>query len=110
MDDAESSGSSPPAVRGWRGYLVALAAVVAGALLRWRLGAVVGNTVPMTLFYPAIALATWLGGLGPGLLAVAAGGVVGSTFFVTPPEWGSAEWLAEAVRLSLFAFVGVLLG
>jgi PAS domain S-box-containing protein len=109
MVDHSAGGSSAPTTRGWRGYLIALIAVAAGGLIRWRLGAVVGNTVPMTLFYPAIALATWLGGLGPGLLAVVAGVAVGSAFFVAPPELGSAEWLGESVRLALFVFVGVLL-
>jgi PAS domain S-box-containing protein len=107
--EPSSHGSSAPTARGWRGYAIALGAVAGGALIRWRLGDVVGNTVPMTLFYPAIALATWLGGLGPGLLAVAAGCAVGSAFFTFPPALGSAEWLAESVRLALFVFVGVLL-
>jgi PAS domain S-box-containing protein len=101
--------SAAPALAGWRGYLVTLLAVGAAALLRWRLGSVVGNTVPLTLFYPAIALATWLGGVGAGLFAVAVGGIVGSTLFINRAPPGSADWLAESVRLALFVFVGVLL-
>ena len=101
--------SSTPVRRWWQRYALPLLAVAVAALVRWQMGAVVGDTVPLTLFYPTIAAVTWLAGPGPGLVTVALGTVVGSALFTNLPAPGSPEWLAESVRLSLFVFVGVLL-
>ena len=98
-----------PRAAAWRRYGLAVLCVAAATLVRWRLAPVVGNTVPLTLFYPALAAITWLAGLGPGLFAVALSGVAGTVLFAAPPPWGSGAWIGEAARLAIYAFVGVLL-
>src|SRR5436189_246390 len=52
-----------------RGYLAAVAITAAVVALRLAATPWFGTNVPYFQFYPAILLAAWLGGLGPGLLA-----------------------------------------
>lgn len=53
-----------------RGYGLAMLAVLAAHSVMWPLRDTF-HSLPTPLFYPAIAIATWYGGLGAGLLAVA---------------------------------------
>jgi len=53
----------------WSAYVTALAAVGLALLFRYSLRDSFGVTVPYLQFYPAIILAAWFGGLGPGVLA-----------------------------------------
>jgi PAS domain S-box-containing protein len=50
-------------------YAVAVCSVAAGVALRFALGPALGPMLPYITFFPAIMLAAWFGGLGPGLLA-----------------------------------------
>lgn len=61
-------------------YLLAVAAVALVVLVRTFLMPVLGASIPLLPFVPAILLAAWFGGLGPGLLATALSA-------------GSASWL-----------------
>ena len=54
-------------------YAVAALASAAALLVRWPLWPLLGNSVPYITFFPAVMLAAYLGGLGPGLLATALG-------------------------------------
>ncbi len=47
-------------------YLVATLAPVAAAFARYELNPIWGSKLPFITFYPAVALAAWLGGVGPG--------------------------------------------
>jgi len=67
----------------------------------------------LILFAPAAMLATWVGGLGPGLLAVAVGAIAGSYFFMRPIHslvpYGAAEWTEFVVYgIVALACVGIL--
>lgn len=65
---------------------------------------------PFVLFYVAVALSSWYGGLGPGLLAVAAGAAAAAASFLLGPHGGPWDNPSEAIaRLVLFAAVGVLI-
>ncbi len=63
------------------------------------------NHIPFTLFFAAVALAAWYGGMFPGLL-VAAGGVSAYAVLVRP--WGASQSLAAAVVLCVSALVSWL--
>jgi len=52
-------------------YALALAAVCGAGLLRELLGSQFSELVPFATLFPAVLIATLLGGLGPGLLATA---------------------------------------
>ena len=77
------------------GYVLALAlvAVSGTARLAWMQNGDV--RAPFILFYPAVALASFLAGAGPGLLAVVVGALFSCLLFPTFPEpW---SWIALAV-------------
>ncbi len=56
---------------GWQRYGLAAALALLGFGLAWWLRPTVGDAGLILLFYPAVLLAAWFGGLGPGLLATA---------------------------------------
>jgi len=57
--------------------------------------------VPFVFFYPAIGLAAFLGGAGPGLASALLGAVFAFTFFPDPPA--PQNWIALAVIAPLLA-------
>jgi signal transduction histidine kinase len=61
-----------------------------------------------TLFFAAVALSAWYGGLGPGLLATGLS-VLALDYFFVPPVYALGVGLADAVRLGLFALVAILI-
>jgi len=56
---------------GWRGYGLALTAVVVALLFRLLLHGLLGDRAVFVLFFPGIVLVSILAGLGPGVFAVA---------------------------------------
>ena len=52
--------------------------------IRLALDPVLGHTVPYLQFFPAIMLATWIGGLGPGVFATALAAMLSAYFFLEP--------------------------
>jgi PAS domain S-box-containing protein len=83
-------------------YSVAVCAVGGGLALRLALGSVLGSTVPYITFFPAVMLAAWFGGLGPGILAAALS-LLTAYFFALEPS--SAPGLAHATGAILFIAV-----
>jgi len=70
---------------GWKRYGVALGAVFAALFFRfipeqfWP-----GSLPPFILFYPAVLLAVWYGGAGPGAAAVVLSLLLGDYYFLPP--------------------------
>ena len=92
-----------PSLTVWSGYGAALAAVGLALLFRYSLRDSFGVTVPYLQFYPAIILAAWFGGLGPGVLATVVSALAAMYAFLPPA--GFAVGGAED-QLSLAVFVG----
>lgn len=67
------------------GIAVAVVSVTVATLLRWALQPLLGYTSPFILFYPAVMLSGWFGGLFPGLLATVLGATAGLIWFVQAP-------------------------
>ena len=66
-------------------YGAVVAAVFLGWLAREALAPSIGPTaLPFITFFPAVAVAAWYGGLGPGLLAIALAALTADWFFVDP--------------------------
>ena len=90
-------------------YLVAFTAVAVVTLLRLPLQPLLGNSVPFILYFPAVMVAGWFGGFGPGLFATVLSGYVAKTWLFEPyghfeiGDWGSA------FRLLLFLSSGILM-
>jgi signal transduction histidine kinase len=63
---------------------------------------------PSVLFFAAVALSAWYGGLGPGLLATGLA-VLALDYFFIPPVYALGVGVSDGVRLGLFALVSVLI-
>ena len=86
-------------------YLVATLAPVAAAFARYELNPIWGSKLPFITFYPAVALAAWLGGVGPGLVATAVSAIC-ALLFLQP--LGSLR-VNDLIGLTLFVLVNVLI-
>ncbi len=101
------SGSAAPAILRSKmhygsplfGYAVALALIFVSGAFRMALIRQQPAT-PFLFFYPAIALASYLAGVGPGLIATAFCGFLAVNLFPDPPP--PASWIALAVVGPLF--------
>jgi K+-sensing histidine kinase KdpD len=82
--------------------LTALAVVGAFALRYWLFGTH-ETRFPFIFFVPAAMIAAWYGGLGPGLLATAAGLVLGDYFFLSQHEALGAVGDIERLSIGLYA-------
>ena len=100
------SGRIPPfAAR----YLVAIASSAAAFALARTLQHPWVTLSPFFLFYGAVAISSWYGGTGPGLLATAIGAVAADYYLLAPR---GSLWVGEPQdlpRLVLFTLVGVLI-
>jgi PAS domain S-box-containing protein len=64
---------------------------------------------PFFLFYGAVAISSWFGGIGPGVLATIIGAMTASLYLLPPLGSFRVEDPADVPRLVLFASVGVLI-
>lgn len=88
------------------GYAVAVAGAALAGLFRWMLDPVLHDTSQYVVFYPAVLLASVIGGRGPGILALGLGSGIGVWFFVQP-QGLSIGHPDDLVRLVLFVFIGI---
>lgn len=88
----------------WKGYATALAAVAVACAVRIALGEVLG-AVPFLLFFPAIIVGTFLGGVGAGLFTVAASAVAGWYFFI-PTYYAFDIEPSSALPVLIYLVVG----
>src|SRR5438552_15281456 len=90
-------------------YAVALLAstvALAVTLLVWpRL-----ETTPSPLFFAAVVVASYYGGLGPALVATAFAALATSYFYLPPVHSLTVESLDDAIRLGMFVLVAGLTG
>jgi two-component system sensor kinase FixL len=87
-------------------YVVALAAFAAALLFRYVFRDPLGLKVPYLQFYPAIILAAWYGGFGPGILITALSSVV-AMYILLPPAGIAVTDSADQLALGVFAATGV---
>jgi PAS domain S-box-containing protein len=87
-------------------YGVALLLIFAVLLIRLPFQPWLGASIPYLQLFPAVMLAAWLGGLGPGIFAVLAGAAC-AQFLVLPPLFSfGVEATGGRVSLALFVVVG----
>lgn len=89
-----------------RRYAVACLLVAVSFALRQLGQPWLGESVPFLQFFPAIMLAAWLGGLGPGLLAVGASAGLSVSFFTPTAGMPRPGDPAAAISLLFFAATG----
>lgn len=64
------------------------------------------KATPFAVFYAAVMIAAWHGGLGPGLLSVVSSSLVVDYFFMQPTYSLAVSDQSDMVRLGLFIVVG----
>lgn len=81
-----------------RHYLAGVGMVALAAAARWLLAPIFGDQLPFLTYFPAVTIAAWYGGFGPGALAtvVAAIAATASTPFAGPTI-GRAYWAGLTV-------------
>jgi PAS domain S-box-containing protein len=82
------------------GFAILLTALA--VLIRIPLVLVLGVGVPFILFYPAVTLSAWYGGLGPGLLATVLSALAAAFLYIEPISSLTLTNLSDAIRLTLF--------
>ncbi len=90
------------------GYAAAVSSVAFVALARLGLTDWLLDSVPFLPFIGAVALAAWVGGLGPGLLATLLGSLAGTTLLSHPGGQTTATLIADAIHVSTFVALGAV--
>jgi len=65
-------------------FTFTISAVALATLLRFVLTPVLGEGVPFIIYYPTVVLCAWFGGLWPGLVSAALGGIISWHVFLPP--------------------------
>ena len=92
----------------WIAYGAAVLAPVATLLIRWPMAGMVGDRAMYIAFIPAILLAAYLGGLGPGLVATVLGSALSSYFLIDPLYSLRVGTPPDVAALILFVLVGAI--
>ncbi len=89
-------------------YGVAVGMVVLAFALRYWLFGINENRFPFIFFVPAALVATWYGGVVPGLLATAAGLMLGDLFFLSSHEALGLVRDIERIAIGMYAVTTML--
>jgi K+-sensing histidine kinase KdpD len=89
-------------------YGVAIAMVIVAFVLRYWLFGTQDHRFPFIFFVPAAMIATWYGGMAPGLLATAAGLLLGDYFFLSSHEALGPVREIERVSIGMYAVTTML--
>jgi two-component system sensor kinase FixL len=89
-------------------YAAALATFVAAVLFRYLFRESLGFKFPYLQFYPAIMVAAWYGGLGPGLLITALSAVT-AIYFLLPPAGLAVGDPTDLLSVAVFVSAGVVI-
>jgi PAS domain S-box-containing protein len=90
-------------------FIVAVLSVLVATLARLPLHEQLGPSVPFLLYFPAVIVAGWFGGLGPALFATALSAFTAQFFLMEPTFSFSLSSRAEWLRLGLFAGIGIFM-
>ena len=97
----------------WRSLLIrygtAILATTLATLLRKWLDPVLQQMAPFSAYYAAVMFTAWYAGLGPSLLALVSGAILGDYLFIEPHLSLFATNLEHQVGLGLFIIVGVFM-
>jgi signal transduction histidine kinase/CheY-like chemotaxis protein len=87
-------------------YWIGIVSVGLALAARFAVDPLVGDRQPFAFFYVSLVFTTWLGGLGPGLLALALGFLAGDYFFIAPRYWLVPVESGDIVAAVTYLFVG----
>ncbi|MCA1718985.1 MAG: PAS domain S-box protein, partial [Actinobacteria bacterium] len=104
---ARKPGSGPETMRArLPGYVVAVLVVGLALLVKLLLDPLIEEETPFLLFFGAVIVGAWLGGLGPGLLATALAALTADYFFLSPTYTLLVDDFGQVLRLVLFVLEG----
>jgi len=92
----------------WRAWVVACACVAGAWAIRAALDPWLGRTVPYLMYYPAVTLAAWYGGFGPGIAATGASALLTTHRYFPPFGQLSIDDPANAITLLVFIVNGAI--
>jgi signal transduction histidine kinase len=94
-----------PTAHRLRGYLVAILSVAVALATRALFNPLLGHDAPYVFFSPALLIAAWVGGFGPGMLALVLG-FLGGDFFFSAPQYQIGPYTTAEVHLIIDYFLG----
>src|SRR5215210_9065111 len=104
------AGSEPGEIRSpLPGYGIAALVVGLVLLLKMLLDPLTGEESPFLVFFGAVMVGAWFGGLGPGLLATALAALTADYFFLSPTYSLLIEDLGQGLNFVLFVLEGAFL-
>ncbi|HKX62987.1 MAG TPA: PAS domain S-box protein, partial [Verrucomicrobiae bacterium] len=87
----------------WVRYAVAVASVVVALAAReWMSGMFGPTAFPFIFFFPAVAVAAWYGGAGPGALATVLSAAAAAYFFIDPVKTFALSTIHDVAGLAAF--------
>lgn len=89
-----------------RAHGLAILMVGAAVVIRLALQSWFGKDVPFLLFFPAILVAAWYGGLAPGTLATALSALAAMYFFMPPSGFAVGDG-TDRLFLGIFVAIGL---
>jgi K+-sensing histidine kinase KdpD/ActR/RegA family two-component response regulator len=89
-------------------YALAVASVAAALSARFALDGILGDRQAFAMFYVAVAMTAWFGGVRPALAAIALGCFAGIWFFLPPRGAIGVLPPHDALEAGVYAFVGVV--
>ncbi|CAA9418133.1 MAG: diguanylate cyclase/phosphodiesterase (GGDEF & EAL domains) with PAS/PAC sensor(s) [uncultured Rubrobacteraceae bacterium] len=91
-------------------YGVAVAAVGLALLIKLLLDPLLEEETPFLVFFVAVMIAAYFGGLGPGLLAITLATLIAWYFFLSPFYSFRIDSFGHGLRLAVFVLEGALIG
>jgi signal transduction histidine kinase len=88
-------------------YAVAVVSICLATVIRDLLDPVLHDRITFTMFFPAVIVAAWIGGLGPALLALALGALSAAYFFLPASHSFALLHAADVVELVVYATAGL---
>lgn len=89
----------------WVRYGTALLCVASATALRLAFDPLLRDDQQFFTYYLAVIVSAWFGGLGPALLALILGGLIGHYYFVEPRFTLTFADVADAMRVAMFVSV-----
>lgn len=92
----------PATSHSWLRYLAAPVAVGTALAIKLLLVPLVTEDSPFILFFLAVMLVAWYGGLGPGILATGIAVIANNYYFMRP--FGGFDWVTPALQFRTLLF------
>jgi len=105
----DSRARAPFSEPAW-GYAIAVVCALGAWGLRMAIDRVLPGYVPFVTFFLAVAVAGWLGGFGPAVLAMTLSAFIARYFYMAPVHAIHLHDLTTAAALGIFVFVCLVIG